>query len=249
MSDGEEDAVIGLRAGGARPSLADVLSGVLAEELDASEGGPSAGPILVKRKRVELRLAQTKRKAAEEAVLLRVKHERRRRGHVPLGSRATHADPEDVYDTSLDALMRQIATRGVVRLFNAVQQAQGGGGGAPTEPGSGAAAARRERGEGGAEGVTGDDFLQMLRRAPVRSADKPKPGNPGAAYLRDDFEFGTKGVVHKGKMKDFDRAADGESDGDGESDEGDGLGGADDDDDGDGATAGADDDSDDEDLL
>ncbi|KAG8470552.1 hypothetical protein KFE25_008973 [Diacronema lutheri] len=210
-----------------RPSLADVLAGVLAEPLD----GLAAVPILAKRKRVELRLAQQRRRAAEESALARVKRERKRRGHVPLGARAARAaDVDDAYDASLDALMRQIATRGVVRLFNAVQQAQGG---APAPGMPSPRAAVGGRGEGGAEGLSKDAFMDLLKRAPVRAAPTPvralaggqprAPPPPGAAYLRDDFEFG--GVAGKRRMRDWGRA-DGAAD-EADSDEGDGLGGTD----------------------
>lgn len=59
----------------AKPSLADILAGVLAEPLD----GPAARPILAKRKRLKLRLAQQRRKLSEEAAQQRVECECNRR--------------------------------------------------------------------------------------------------------------------------------------------------------------------------
>lgn len=210
--------------GGSAPkrSLADILAGVLAEPLE----GPAERPILAKRKRVELRLAQQRRKLSEESALQRVKKERKRRGHVPLGARAARVtELGDAYDVSIDVLMRQIATRGVVRLFNAVQQAQGGAlglgfaGGAVGVPGGGGRGDSAQRGEATGNGLSKDAFLDLLKKAPVRTAG----GSPGAAYLQDDFEFGGSG---KRRMKDWGRT-DEATDGDGDSDEGDGLGGAD----------------------
>jgi hypothetical protein len=125
--------------------------------------------------------------------------------------------------------MRQLATRGVVRLFNAVQTAQGVG----ANGGGGGGGAAGKEGE-----LSKDAFMSMLKRAPTGAAAAPPP-QPGAAYLRDDYNFGEKARTAKAggkagaRLKDWQGDDEGGADDD-ESDEGDGLGGKGDDDDDDG---------------
>lgn len=150
-------------------SLATVIDGALAEDLGDDI------PVLAKRKRVEKRLEESQRKLAIAAAEMRTRRLQKRRGHVPLGARAV-TGAGDGHDAVLESLMRQIATRGVVSLFNAVGEAQ-------------RRAQREDKKAAGdrTAGLSKDAFLTMLKQGTARGAAKQHV-QPRAAFLRDDYD-------------------------------------------------------------
>lgn len=191
-----------------RPST---LGGIAASILDANLPAGDA-PILARRKSVTRILEEAKAEEREAAAVVRAKR--------ALGERAHHASASHD-DPVLETMLRKVATRGVVAIFNAVRTAQKEQPAADIEFDGRGRAKRRRAGDPdpslpsgavAAAAQSRESFLDVLRRgssassaamaapkqrAPVETAGSANAG--GAGFLRDDFLLGRK------RAKDWDR--------------------------------------------
>lgn len=188
------------------PTMGDIVSGILDAPLPSG-----AAPILARRRGPEQKIAQAKAEEREAATLLKAKRALKGSAHKKLkGKGAVESDPV------LETMLKKIATKGVVELFNAVRNAQ------KDEPDQLQRKDRKRKrqdgsGDGGSDqaqsaSLSKDSFLDVLRRGSAATANgKPPPLKPAeqgpaaASFLRDDFMLG------RNRAKDYERE---EEDGD-----------------------------------
>lgn len=94
-------------------SLGDVASSILDAKLP-----DGIGPILARRQSLERKIAEVHEEEREQAEVARAKRALRSQAHLTLRS------SEVTTDLVLETMLKKVATKGVVALFNAVRTAQ-----------------------------------------------------------------------------------------------------------------------------
>eukprot|EP00002_Diphylleia_rotans_P036951 TRINITY_DN819_c0_g1_i2.p1 TRINITY_DN819_c0_g1~~TRINITY_DN819_c0_g1_i2.p1 ORF type:complete len:325 (+),score=127.25 TRINITY_DN819_c0_g1_i2:81-1055(+) len=158
--------------------FAGVIGKLLSQELEKET------PILAKRPAITSKIQEEKVEEKTKEVIRETRKERAQKGHVPL----------EFAGGELEKRLLKVATKGVVKLFNAVNKHQ-----KMTHATSGQFVPRQNR---GAAPLSKDNFLKMLREAPTRTAksasDTQSQSNSQQAstqasatakwdVLRDDF--------------------------------------------------------------
>ncbi len=229
-SEGSDDDEEGSGAGKKRKAGESFLDGAKSDTfaraftrvLDSATGksGAAGAPILAGSKSIAARRAEEEAEAKADRAAKRLRLEMRRRGHVVPKRRG--GDP--TADASEKALQKT-ATRGVVRLFNAVAKAQRRLREERDATGSRSKAARLGKASFLAElknsraAGAGTETVVPAARAP--SALKPPTGDSsdeegGAGW--EVLQEGFTGLQGGSKMKDWDREGSGGDESDGPSD-------------------------------
>ena len=249
---GEEDEGVGMKKNPAEPTAgfleggkSDTFARAFNRILDSSVAKPDllGAPILAGSKSIAARKAEDEAEAKADRAAKKLRLEMRQRGHVVPKHRGV--DPvADVREKSF----QKTATRGVVRLFNAVAKAQKRLRDEEGASGSRAKAAklgkasflaelRNSRAETTAGGGGGESEAVVPSARPTSAAaaamaagreddsDGDEDGGAGWAVLQEGFT----GLQGASKMKDWDKQMEDESDGGGGGDD-------DDDDDNDGSS-------------
>lgn len=211
----------------ARISLGDVAGSILDAKLPAG-----AAPILVRNKGAERKLEEAKKEEKERLELAKAKHALKESAHHEMKPKKS-ADAA-VADPVRETMLRKVATRGVVALFNAVRTAQ------KDAPPKEAAGSKRKRhretsadaAEDGSAGAASsapdlskDSFLDILRRGTVAQPGKRSTGAastadggqraaegggvggaPVASFLRDEL------MVGRNRAKDWEMEGDDDED-------------------------------------
>jgi len=193
-------------------SLGDVASSILDAKLP-----DGVGPILARRQSLERKIAEVQAEEREQVEVARAKRALRSQAHLTLRSSEVTTNPV------LETMLKKVATKGVVALFNAVRTAQ-----RDQQPDGGDAklAKRRKLASASEEAPAAqskDSFLDVIRRgtgAAAAQSGRAQQGRsaPGAddvggvgaagraSFLRDDF------MLNRNRAKDWERAVDEDED-------------------------------------